>query len=88
MDFLARLTFGYGSRILAQFQCERRDAVGGLLRASDPIPNGSQIFIVERQSANVLIKLDRIPQALLGVLHATGGARVAGKVERITATLG
>ena len=32
-------------------------------------------------SPNVLIKLDRIPKALLGVLHATGDAGVTGQVE-------
>jgi len=88
MDFLARLTFGYSSRILPQFQCERRYTVGGLFRTADPIPQRSQIFVVERQYPNVLIKLDRIPKALLGVLHATGDARVAGRLNAIMATLG
>ena len=58
-----RLTLGYGSRILPRFQCERRDAAGGLLQASDPIPQRAEIFIVKRQFTNVFIKLDRTPQA-------------------------
>ena len=80
----SRLVFAhprYGSRILPQFQSERRDAVGGLLQASDPIPQRSQIFIVERQYPNALIKLDRIPKALFRLLNATGDTCVAGQVE-------
>ena len=34
---------------------------GKLLETADPIPQGLQIFIIERQSTNALIKLDRIP---------------------------
>jgi hypothetical protein len=54
---------------------------GSLGKVSNPIPQGSQIFIIERQLANVFIKLDRMPQALFRFLHATGDARVAGKIK-------
>jgi hypothetical protein len=72
---------GYGSRILPQFQSERGDAVKGLLQASDPIPQRAEIFIVKRQSTNVFIKLDGMPQANFRLFHAARDARVAGKVE-------
>ena len=53
----------------------------GLLRASNPIPQRSQIFIVERHPANVFIKLDRMPQSLFCLLHAARNASIARKVE-------
>ena len=81
MDFFVRLTFGYSSRILPRFQSERRDPVGGLLRTSDPIPQGLQIFIVDRQFPHVLIKIDRMSKALFRLFHAARDARVAGQVE-------
>ena len=58
------------------------------MQVSNPIPQGSEIFIVERQFPNILIKLDRIAKALLGVLHATGDACIAGQVESLMATFG
>jgi hypothetical protein len=55
--------------------------LSGLLQASDPIPQGLQIVIVYRQSPNVLIKLDRMLEALFRLFHAARDARVAGKAE-------
>ena len=63
-------------------------AFGGLLQASDPIPQGLQIFIVERQSANVFIKFDGVSKALFRLFHAARDARVAGEVERDHGNLG
>ena len=59
-----------------------------LLQPSNPIPQRSEIFIAERQCPNILIKLDRIAKALLGVLHATGDTGVAGEIESNQGTLG
>ena len=36
-----------------------------LLKASDPIPQGLQILIIERQCANVFIKIDRMSEGAL-----------------------
>jgi hypothetical protein len=52
-----------------------------LLQASDPIPQRPEIFIVNRQSTNVFIKRDGMPQANFRLFHAARDARVAGKAE-------
>jgi hypothetical protein len=52
-----------------------------LLQSADPIPQRPEIFIVNRQSPNVLIKLNGMPQASFCLLHAARDARVAGKIE-------
>ena len=52
-----------------------------LLQSADPIPQRPEIFIVECQSPNVLIKLDGMPQANFRLFRAARDARVAGKVE-------
>ena len=51
------------------------------LQTGDPIPQGPQIFNVERQSSNALIEIDGMPQPNLCLLSAAGDARIAGKIE-------
>ena len=51
-------------------------------------PTRAQIFIVERQSTNVFIKLDGMLQALFRLFHAARDARVAGKAESDHGNLG
>ena len=58
------------------------------MQVSNPIPQGSQILIIERQLPNVLIKFDGIPQPFLCLHHAPRDARVAGKVESDYGNLG
>ena len=60
----------------------------GLLQARDPIPQWLEIFIVDRQFPNVLIKVDRMPHALFRLFHAARDARIAGKVEGDHGNLG
>jgi hypothetical protein len=79
MDFFARLTFGYfkaGSSI----DFNASEGIG-LFRASDPIPQGLQIFILERQSSNALIKFDRMPESFLRLFEPARDSRVARKIE-------
>ena len=52
-----------------------------LLQSADPIPQRPEIFIVNRQSPNVLIKLNGMPQASFCLLHAARDAPVAGEAE-------
>ena len=52
-----------------------------LLQTADPVPQGLQIFIVERQFPNVLIKMDRMPQVLFRLFHAARDARITGEIE-------
>jgi hypothetical protein len=47
---------------------------------SIPTPQRSQIFIVERQPANLFIKLDRMLQVSFRILHAARNASIARKV--------
>jgi len=53
-----------------------------LLQIGDPIPQGLQIFIVDGQFPNALIKLDGMPQANFRILEAACDTRVAGQFER------
>jgi hypothetical protein len=53
-----------------------------LFQTADPVPQGLQIFIFERQSTNVFVKLDGASQLFFRLLHATANTCVAGEVER------
>ena len=55
---------------------------------SNPIPQRSQIFIVERQFANFFIKLDRMLKTSFRFLKATSDTCVAGQVESNHGNLG
>ncbi len=55
--------------------------VESLFQPTDPIPQGPKIFNVERQSPNILIEINGMPQSNLCHLSAAGDARIAGKVE-------
>jgi hypothetical protein len=58
------------------------------MQVSNPIPQRAQILIVERQFANVIIKLDRMPQVSFRIFHPARDACVAGKVECDNGNLG
>jgi hypothetical protein len=57
-------------------------------KPASQFPQRAEIFIVNRQSPNVLIKLNGMPQASFCLLHAASDARVAGKAERDHGNLG
>ena len=59
-----------------------------LLEASDPVPQGLKIFIVERKSANGFIKIHRMPEALFRLFRAARDARITGEIEGNQVTLG
>ena len=73
-----------------RFATIRREAQGikpcRLLQASDPIPQRAEIFIVKRQSANVLIKGDGMSQPYFRLLNTAHHTRV--RLKAIIATLG
>ena len=48
---------------------------------ADPIPQGLQIVVVKRQSANAFIKIDRMSEALFRLFHAARDARITGELE-------
>ena len=56
-------------------------ATGEATRNRDPIPQGLQIVIVDRQFPNLLIKLNGMPQANFRLLNAASDARVARRIE-------
>jgi hypothetical protein len=59
-----------------------------LLQSADPIPQRPEIFIVNRQSPNVLIKPNGTPQPTFRPFHAACDARITGKVESDHRNLG
>jgi hypothetical protein len=65
-----------------------RDAVGGLLQASDPIPQGLQILIIERELPNVFVEFDGFPEPVPCLRYPAAHAGVAGKVESDSGILG
>ena len=48
---------------------------------SDPVPQSSEIFVIEGQTPNVFIKIDGMLQSCFGLLHVTRDTRIAGEIE-------
>jgi hypothetical protein len=68
MYWFARFSFGYFQQDSPSISMQAKGAVGGLLQASDPIPPGLQIFIVDRQSTNALITFDGYAELNHGIV--------------------
>jgi hypothetical protein len=47
----------------------------------DPIPYGPEIFVIEGQTSNVVIKIDSLLQSCFGLLHVARDTGVAGEIE-------